>query len=229
MIYDFRVYTLNPGATPDYMDGVRELGLPIRQRHGVTLSGWYHSDIGDLNQVVHIWGFKDLKHMKEAKAAVYADPDWTGKYVPRNRGLIQAQKTYLMNAPPFAPIYPIHGEAEPGSEDAQKRNEMVYDFRMYTFKPGSVPQYMAAVEEVGVPIRKRHGVKLAGWFYSDVGYLNRVVHIWAFDNPKHLIEAKAAVAADPDWAGKYIPRVSGLLTAQNVSLMKSTDFAPLPE
>ena len=229
MIYDFRVYTLNPGATPDYMDGVRELGLPIRQRHGVTLSGWYHSDIGDLNQVVHIWGFKDLKHMKEAKAAVYADPDWTGKYVPRNRGLIQAQKTYLMNAPSFAPIYSIHGEAEPGSEDAQNRNEMVYDFRMYTFKPGSVPQYMAAVEEVGMPIRKRHGVKLAGWFYSDVGYLNRVVHIWAFDNPKHLIEAKAAVAADPDWAGKYIPRVSGLLTAQNVSLMKSTDFAPLPE
>ena len=229
MIYDYRVYTLNPGATPDYMAGVRELGLPIRQRHGVTLSGWYRSDIGDLNQVVHIWGYNDLAHMQEAKAAVYADPDWTGKYLPRNRGLVQTQKTYLMNAPSFAPTYPIHGEAEPGSEDAQKRNEMVYDFRMYTFKPGSVPQYMAAVEEVGVPIRKRHGVKLAGWFYSDVGYLNRVVHIWAFDNPKHLIEAKAAVAADPDWAGKYIHRVSGLLTAQNVSLMKSTDIAPLPE
>ena len=82
MIYDFRVYTLSPGATPDYMAGVRELGLPIRQRHGVTLSGWYHSDIGDLNQVVHIWGFNDLKHMQEAKAAVYADPDWAGKYLP---------------------------------------------------------------------------------------------------------------------------------------------------
>ena len=228
MIYDFRVYTLEPGATPDYMAGVRELGLPIRQRHGVTLSGWYHSDIGDLNQVVHIWGFNDLKHMKEAKAAVYADPDWTEKYVPRNRVLVQAQKTYLMNSPSFAPTYPIHGEAEPGSEDAKKRNEMVYDFRMYTFKEGAVPQYMAAVEEVGVPIRKRHGVKLAGWFYSDVGDLNQVVHIWAFDNPKHLKEAKDAVAADPDWTGKYIPRVAGLLTAQKVSLMKSTDFAPVP-
>ena len=37
-------------------------------------------------------------------------------------------------------------------EDAKKRNEMVYDFRAYTFKLGAVPQYMAAVEEVGVPI-----------------------------------------------------------------------------
>ncbi len=229
MIYDYRVYTLNPGATPAYMAGVRELGLPIRQRHGVTLSGWYRSDIGDLNQVVHIWGYNDLAHMQEAKAAVHADPDWTGKYLPRNRGLVQTQKTYLMNSPAFAPNYPIHGEAVPGSEDAQKRNEMVYDYRMYTFKPGAVPQYMAAVEEVGIPVRKRHGVKLAGWFYSDIGDLNKVVHIWAFDNPQHLIDAKAAVAADLDWTGKYVPRVGGLITAQNVSLMMSADFAPIPE
>ncbi len=56
-----------------------------------------------------------------------------------------------------------------------------------------------------------------------------MVHIWAFDNPKHLKEAKDAVAADPDWTGKYIPRVGGLLKAQKVSLMKSTDFAPVPD
>ena len=228
MIYDFRMYTLKPGATPDYMAGVREVGLPIRQRHGVTLSGWYHSDIGELNQVVHIWGFNDLNHMREAKAAVAADPDWTGKYLPRNRGLVEAQKTYLMNSPSFAPTYPIHGEAEPGSEDARKQNEMLYDFRMYTFKPGSVPDYMAAVEELAVPIRQKYGIKLAGWFYSDVGMLNQVVHIWAYNNEKHLIEGKAQVAADPDWKEKYVPRVGGLLTAQNVSLMKSTDFAPVP-
>jgi len=231
MIYDFREYILHPGGTNDYMEGVRELGLPIRQRHGVTLSGWYRSDIGALNQVVHIWGYESLKHLNEAKAAVYADPDWAGKYLPRNRGLVESQKTYLMYSPSFAPVYPVHGEAEPGSEDAKKRNEMVYDFRKYTFtdEPDAVPKYMAAVEEVGLPIRKRHGVKLAGWFYSEIGDLPQVVHIWAFDNAQHLIDAKAAVAADPDWSGKYVPRVSGLITAQNVSLMMSADFAPVPE
>lgn len=228
MIYDFRMYTLQPGSTPDYLEGVRELGLPIRQRHGITLSGWYRSDIGDLNQVVHIWGYQDLQHLKEAKAALYADPDWTGKYVPRNRHLVEAQRTYLMFSPPFAPAYPVHGEAEPGSQDAKQRNEMVYDFRMYTFKPGSVPKYMAAVEELALPIRRKQDIKLAGWFYSDVGQLNQVVHIWAYKNEKHLTEAKALVNADPDWTGKYIPRVAGLIAAQKVSLMKSADFAPVP-
>ena len=79
MIYDFRMYTLKPGATPDYRAGVKEVGLPIRQNHDVALSGWYWSDIGALNQVVHIWGYKDLEHLNSQKAAVYSDPDWSGK------------------------------------------------------------------------------------------------------------------------------------------------------
>jgi len=54
--------------------------------------------------VVHIWGFRDHAHMIEAKAQVAADPEWSGKYLPRVRGLIQSQKTYLMLSPDFAPV-----------------------------------------------------------------------------------------------------------------------------
>jgi hypothetical protein len=103
MIYDFRMYTLKPGATPEYMAAVEEVALPIRKKHGVKLAGWYYSEIGELNQVVHIWGYRDYAHLDEAKKQVAADPDWTGKYLPAVRGLIQAQKTYLMLSPEFAP------------------------------------------------------------------------------------------------------------------------------
>ncbi len=104
MIYDFRMYTLKPGATQDYMAAVRELALPIRQKHGVKLAGWYYSEVGELNQVVHIWAFNDEAHMAAAKGKVAADPDWTGKYLPRVQGLIESQKTYLMLSPDFAPV-----------------------------------------------------------------------------------------------------------------------------
>jgi hypothetical protein len=102
-VYDFRQYTLKPGATPEYMAAVRELALPIRQKYGIKLAGWYYSDVGELNQVVHIWAYQDYDHLKEAKAKVAADPDWSQKYVPRVHGLIVAQKTYLMLSPDFAP------------------------------------------------------------------------------------------------------------------------------
>ena len=84
MIYDFREYTLMPGKTNEYMAAVREVALGIREKYGVKLAGWYYSDVGELNKVVHIWAFRDHAHMKEAKAQVAADPDWTGKYIPRS-------------------------------------------------------------------------------------------------------------------------------------------------
>jgi len=230
MIYDFRMYTLKPGATADYRAGVKEISLPIRQRHGVSLAGWYWSEIGALNQVVHIWGYNDTKHMQEAQSAFHSDPEWTQKYVPRAQPLVESQKTWTMNSPAFAPVYPVMGDVPAdGTPEFMKKNKMVFDFRMYTFKPGAIPSYMAAVEEVGIPIRKRHGVKLAGWYYSDVGDLNQVTHIWAFDDLKHLKEAKDAVAADPEWTGTYVPRVSGLLVAQNTYLMNTAEFGPVPE
>lgn len=106
---------------------------------------------------------------------------------------------------------------------------MIYDFRMYTLKPGATPEYMAAVEEIALPIRKKYGVKLAGWYYSEIGELNQVVHIWAFDDEAHMAEAKAKVARDPDWTGKYMPRVRPLIESQKTYLMKSPDFAPVPQ
>ncbi len=85
---------------------------------------------------------------------------------------------------------------------------------------------MSAAEEVAIPIPKRHGVQLAGWYYSEIGDLNQVTYIWAFDNLKHL---KDAVASDPEWTGTYIPRMSGLIVAQNTCLMNTTEFGPVPD
>ncbi len=103
MVYDFRMYTLKPGGVPEYMAAVKELALPIRQKYGVKLAGWYYSDVGELNQVVHIWAYRDHAHLEEVKAQLRQDADWTQQYLPRVRPLIVVQKTYLMLAPDFAP------------------------------------------------------------------------------------------------------------------------------
>ena len=96
-------------------------------------------------------------------------------------------------------------------------------------QPGGSPADRAAPGEGGDPSRKRYGIKLAGWYYGDVGDLNQVTHIWAYDDLKHLKEGKEAVAADPEWSGTYIPRVRDLLVAQNTYLMNTSEFGPVPE
>ena len=101
--------------------------------------------------------------------------------------------------------------------------------RVYDLQPGSVPQYMAAAGEVGLKIRQEHGVKLAGWYYTDVGPLNRVVHIWAYNDYTHFQEARAAVTGDPRWSNDYVPRVRGLIVRQQDMIMQGADFFPGPQ
>ena len=62
MIYNMRIYDLKPGAVPEYMEAVRKLALKIREDHGIKLAGWYYTDIGPQNRVVHIWAYEDYAH-----------------------------------------------------------------------------------------------------------------------------------------------------------------------
>ena len=109
MIYDMRIYDLKPGVLPEYMAAVRDLALPIRRDYGVVLVGWYYTEVGQLNQVVHIWGFRDWNHMEEAKQGFRSDPRWTDEYLPRTQSMIVAQRNQIMKVADFSPC-PLQGQ-----------------------------------------------------------------------------------------------------------------------
>ena len=106
---------------------------------------------------------------------------------------------------------------------------MIYDMRIYDLKPGSVPECMSAVEEVALKIRQDYGIKLAGWYYTDIGPLNRIVHIWGYQNYTHFEESRIKVRSDPRWDRDYLPRVKNLILAQQDMVMNGADFFPAPK
>ena len=220
MIYDMRTYDIEPGKIPDFMAAVREVALPVRLAHGIKLGGWYYAEIGTLNQVTHIWAYRDTDHWRQARPLVQSDPRWVSDYAPRIRGLVQAQRDQLMHAADFAPA--------PADVARPPSTPMVYDMRTYDLKPGTVPEYMAAVREVALPVEQAAGVKLAGWFYGEIGPLNQVVHIWAYPSFGDIPRKRQEFANDPRWFNEYVPRVKDLLVAQRDQLMHGADFFPGP-
>ena len=96
--------------------------------------------------------------------------------------------------------------------------------RTYDIAMGKTPEYMAAVREIALPVRESYGVKLAGWYYTDVGALNRVVHIWAYRDYAHFEEAREAFRTDDRWVNDYVPRVKGIVLRQENQLMLASDF-----
>jgi len=103
VIYDMRTYDIAVGQVPKYLEAVEKVGLKVRQDHGIKLAGWYYTDIGTLNRVVHIWEYEDYAHYEKARAAFRSDPRWINEYQPMTKGLILKQSTQMMNAAPFSP------------------------------------------------------------------------------------------------------------------------------
>ncbi len=71
--------------------------------------------------------------------------------------------------------------------------------RIYDLKPGKLQEYMSAMREVAVPLRREYGVPLAAWFYTEIGSINRIYHIWAYKDLEHYEQKKQEVYTDPRW------------------------------
>jgi hypothetical protein len=58
MIYEIRTYTLKPGQTPEFEKRF-EASLSVRLKYS-ELAAFWHTEIGPLNQVIHVWSYKNL-------------------------------------------------------------------------------------------------------------------------------------------------------------------------
>ncbi|MBM3485032.1 MAG: NIPSNAP family protein [Alphaproteobacteria bacterium] len=103
MIVEERIYTLKAGATPDYMRIYETEGLPIQTRILGNLVGWYTTDFGPLNQVVHMWGYADFADRTRRRAALAADKDWQ-IVLGKLRALILTQENKILSPAPWSPV-----------------------------------------------------------------------------------------------------------------------------
>ncbi|TWT03142.1 NIPSNAP family protein [Reyranella sp. CPCC 100927] len=104
MIFEHRTYTVAHGQMEDYLARYEAHGLPVQQKHLGRLLGFFVSEIGPLNQVVHIWVYDSLADRERRRAAMESDPDWTA-FKKRNRGTFVAQDVKVMVGAPFCPNY----------------------------------------------------------------------------------------------------------------------------
>ena len=101
MIIDHRTYTIHPGKINDFLKVYHEQAWPIQQRCLGDCVGWYVSmDIGQLNQVVHLWRYKDLTDRAARRQQMSQDPGWP-LYMAAATPFIQHMENKILTAAPF--------------------------------------------------------------------------------------------------------------------------------
>src|ERR1700730_12788193 len=104
-LYELRTYTLRVGAMAEAVKLYQELGFPALQKGGQDkkLVGYFQSDTGTINQLVHLWKFDDDADRRAHWAAVYANKDFVEGFAAHFRPLVLSQEVKLLTAAPWGP------------------------------------------------------------------------------------------------------------------------------
>jgi len=100
MIVEERIYTLKPGKAAEYLKVYEESGLPVQLPILGNLVGYYVTEFGPLNQVIHIWAYESLGDRIKRRAELVKAPGWQ-LYLPMNRDKISSQENKLLIPAPF--------------------------------------------------------------------------------------------------------------------------------
>ena len=101
-VYELRTYTLHVGKMGEAVTVYQEYGWPVFETVQDKLIGYFQSDVGTLNQLVHLWKFDDDADRRRHWQALYADPAFM-EFARRIRPLILSQENKLLLAAPWGP------------------------------------------------------------------------------------------------------------------------------
>jgi hypothetical protein len=103
---------------------------------------------------------------------------------------------------------------------------MIVEMRIYTLQAGKMTVWLDYYEKHGLALQQRLLGKLIGFFTSEIGPLNQVTHIWAYESLAEREQKRSAMYAHPEWHAYLKDAPSAILT-QETRILTPTKFSPL--
>ena len=204
MIYEFRTYTLKPRSLAEVEKRYAE-AYEYRKKYS-PLAAFWHTEVGPLNEIIHVWGYKDLAERARIRAEAAKDANWP----PKIREFVVDQDVEVVNPFPFLP------DITPGTLGP------IFEIRRYSLMAGSLPGVMKRWEGSIGERAKLSPVVLAGGV--EFGAANRFIHIWGYKS----MDQRLAVREQARKAGIWPPAGGGdELLAQASKIVMPSAFSPL--
>ena len=205
MIYEVRTYTLKPGSVAQFEENFAK-ALPHREKYS-KLGGFWHTEVGPLNQVIHIWPYDDLNQRAEIRAEAVKDPNWPPHNDP---DMYVSQESEIFTPAPF--MRPMGGDQALGN---------IYEMRLYTYKTGSMPEVLKRWA-AAIPHREEYSPLAAG-MYSELGGLNKWMHVWPYKDLEERNRIRAEAGKNPNWP----PPTREFLLRQENKMLVPAAFSPM--
>lgn len=210
MLHELRTYTARPGAIPDILKVNEEVGRKARGNDYGVLEGYWYTEIGPLNQVMHLWRYDSFEERARLRKELSQNEDWTKGYVPVLRPLLVNQTTRFLN--PAKELVPPQTEGN------------FYEFRNYRLKPGTAPGWMKRILDV-MPVREKYSKNVCAWI-TEGPNPNEVCHLWAYSSFEERMEARNGVSQEKAWQ-EFAAAGREELEEMHSTLIFPSSFSPL--
>ena len=204
MIYEVRTYTLKPGGVAQFENNFAE-ALPHREKYS-KLGAFWHTEIGPLNQVIHVWPYENLAERTQVREEAGNAPNWP----PKSDGLILNMESEIFTPAEF--MKPMGGDQALGD---------IYEMRIYTYQPGTMGEVLKRWGDA-IPHREEFSPLAAG-MYTELGGLNKWIHVWPYKDLEERNKIREEASATPHWP----PPTREFLVKQENKICVPAAFSPM--
>ncbi|MEI7712330.1 MAG: NIPSNAP family protein [Rhodospirillales bacterium] len=97
---------------------------------------------------------------------------------------------------------------------------MIVEVRTYQLKPGTLAEAEKRFA-AALPVRQKHS-ELAAFWHTEVGALNRIIHVWTYDSFAHRTAVRMAAAKEEGWP----PPIGEFVVSQQSEVFVPAPFSP---
>jgi hypothetical protein len=201
-VYELRTYHVRPSALEPFTE------LAIRaakaSKKHAELVGQWTTEPREVGRLVEMWKFIDYHHRAAARARIAQQSVWK-RFLARGEPMLSRTESLILLRSPAWPFSPPAHSA-------------FYELRHHRLHPGVTEQWLQ-IWSRGMAVRQNFSKPVGIWL-SDIGELNRIVHLWPYSSLQHRHDVRRQANEDPLW------RETTATLATMMQIMESTILVP---
>ena len=211
MINELRMYTTRPGKMKDVVNASATVAQKIRggDTYGKLIGHWW-SEIGKMNQYVHMWEYKDPEEMRRLRSELAAKEDWKNKFVPLVGPNILTQEIRLLR-----PLTEIKKPVNSSN---------IYELKIIKLNIGQSAKWAKKFLEI-VDLIENSSINIGIW-NTELQDPNEIISLWSHPNLENMSKYWYDLESNKDWNDFNIYQESSVKSEENI-ILKSSVCSPL--
>ena len=211
MINELRMYTTRPGKMKDVVNASATVAQKIRggDTYGKLIGHWW-SEIGKMNQYVHMWEYKDPEEMRRLRSELAAKEDWKNKFVPLVGPNILTQEIRLLR-----PLTEIKKPVNSSN---------IYELKIIKLNIGQSAKWAKKFLEI-VDLIENSSINIGIW-NTELQDPNEIISLWSHPNLENMSKYWCDLESNKHWNDFNNYQENSVKSEENI-ILKSSVCSPL--